>query len=143
MDAVAALRISVFRAWPCLYDGDKDYERRYLQVYSENPNAILAGVFDGERLVGAATGTPLEDYADDFVVPFMGTGLAVQNVFYCVESILLPEYRGRGLGHAFFDAREGKARSFGGMNQCPTLLRSSPGKILTRNMRPKSRFSSG
>ena len=27
--------------------------------------------------------------------------------------MLLPEYRGRGIGHAFFDAREAKARELG------------------------------
>jgi GNAT superfamily N-acetyltransferase len=34
-------------------------------------------------------------------------------VFYFGESVLLPEYRGRGLGHAFFDAREAHAAALG------------------------------
>ena len=33
--------------------------------------------------------------------------------FYFGESILLPAYRGYGLGHRFFDQREAHARSFG------------------------------
>lgn len=113
LDDVAALRISVFRDWPYLYDGDKEYERRYLSVYAENSDAILIGAFDGERLIGAATGTPLEDHADDFAAPFAETSLALEDVFYCAESVLLPQYRGRGIGHAFFDAREDKARALG------------------------------
>jgi GNAT superfamily N-acetyltransferase len=40
-------------------------------------------------------------------------GYALTQVYYCAESVLLPEYRGRGIGHAFFDAREAKARSLG------------------------------
>ncbi len=113
LDDVARLRITVFRDWPYLYDGDLDYERRYLSVYAQKPDAILVGAFDGDRLVGAATGTPMEDHASDFAAAFEGTGLALGDIFYCAESVLLPAYRGHGLGHAFFDAREAHARALG------------------------------
>ncbi|NBO21620.1 MAG: GNAT family N-acetyltransferase, partial [Rhodobacteraceae bacterium] len=33
LDDVARLRIAVFRDWPYLYDGDLNYERRYLDSY--------------------------------------------------------------------------------------------------------------
>ncbi len=110
---VARLRISVFRAWPYLYDGDLAYERGYLSIYSKKEDAVLVGAFDGARLVGAATGTPLEDHAADFGAAFEGAEIALEDVFYCAESVLLPEYRGLGVGHRFFDAREGKARALG------------------------------
>lgn len=110
---VARLRIEVFRAWPYLYDGDAAYEEAYLQPYRESENAILVGAFDGDRLVGAATGTPMEDHAGDFSAAFEGQGVDLQDIFYCAESVLLPEYRGRGIGHAFFDAREAHARELG------------------------------
>lgn len=112
LDGLAALRIAVFRDWPYLYDGDMDYERRYLATYRDSPGAILVGAFDGARLVGAATGTPMEDHPD-FAAALEGTGLALPQVFYCAESVLLPEYRGRGIGHRFFDAREAQARALG------------------------------
>lgn len=113
LDDLAALRIAVFRDWPYLYEGDLAYERRYLQTYRDSPGAILVGAFDGSRLVGAATGSPLEDHADDFADALAGTGIALGQVFYCAESVLLPEYRGRGLGHGFFEAREAHARALG------------------------------
>lgn len=113
LDDVARLRISVFRDWPYIYDGSLEYERRYLESYRTSAQAVVVGAFDGARLVGAATGTPLEDHADDFAAPFAGTGLKLTEVFYCAESVLLPDYRGRGLGHAFFDAREAHARALG------------------------------
>lgn len=113
LDDVAALRIAVFRDWPYLYEGTLDYERRYLESYRTSPGAVVVGAFDGPRLVGAATGTPLEDHAEDFATTLAATGLALNAVFYCAESVLLPEYRGRGLGHAFFDAREAHARALG------------------------------
>jgi GNAT superfamily N-acetyltransferase len=113
LDDLAALRIAVFRDWPYLYDGDMDYERRYLRPYLDSADSVVAGALDGERLVGAATGAPLEDHADDFVAAFDGTGLALSDIYYCAESVLLPEYRGQGIGHRFFDIREAKAREIG------------------------------
>ena len=110
LDDVARLRIDVFRAWPYLYDGDLDYERKYLQSYRESTRAIVVGAFDGDRLIGASTGAPLVDHADDFAAAFDGTGLNLNDIFYCAESVLLPAYRGQGVGHKFFDLREAHAR---------------------------------
>lgn len=113
LDDLARLRIAVFRDWPYLYDGDLAYERNYMASYRDSPNAILVGAFDGDRIVGAATGTPMAEHADDFAAAFAGTGYDLAQVFYCAESVLLPAYRGQGAGHAFFDAREAHARALG------------------------------
>lgn len=113
LDAVAGLRIAVFRDWPYLYDGTLEYERRYLQTYRDSPEAILVGAFDGARLVGASTGTPMEDHADEFAAAMAPVGVALERIFYCAESVLLPEFRGRGIGHRFFDLREAHARALG------------------------------
>ena len=113
LDDVARLRIEVFRAWPYLYDGDEAYERHYLQTYRQSENAILVAAFDGDRLVGASTGTPMEDHAEDFAAAFDGQDIDLKDIFYCAESVLLPGFRGRGIGHAFFDAREAHARAMG------------------------------
>ena len=113
LDDVAALRIAVFRDWPYLYDGSLEYERDYLQTYRDSPGAILVGAFDGARLVGAATGTPMEDHANEFAEPFRAVGLPLDQIFYCAESVLLMEYRGQGIGHRFFDLREAHARDMG------------------------------
>ena len=110
---VAALRIAVFRDWPYLYDGDLDYERGYLATYRDSAGAVLVGAFDGDRLIGAATGTPMEDHGEEFGAAFEGSGFDLEQIFYSAESVLLPDYRGQGIGHAFFDAREGHARALG------------------------------
>lgn len=113
LDDVATLRISVFRDWPYLYEGSPDYERRYLEPYRTSPNAILVGAFDGSRLVGAATGTPMEDHAAEFSAAFASVPYPLTDIFYAAESVLLPEYRGQGVGHRFFDHREAHARALG------------------------------
>ena len=41
-DAVAALRIKVFRDFPYLYDGDLDFEAKYLRVYAESSRSVFA-----------------------------------------------------------------------------------------------------
>lgn len=111
---VAALRIAVFRAWPYLYDGDEDYEARYLAAYAASPDSLFVLAFDGERVVGASTGVPLAHEGEAFTRPFAGRGIGVEEVFYFGESVLLPEYRGQGVGHRFFDERERQARSLPG-----------------------------
>lgn len=113
IDAVADLRIRVFAEFPYLYDGDMDYERDYLAAYRESEKAIIVGAWDGDRLVGASTGTPMEDHADDFAQAFDGQGMDITGIFYCAESVLLPQYRGRGIGGQFFDHREAHARALG------------------------------
>lgn len=113
LDDVAQLRLTVFRAWPYLYDGDLAYERSYLQRYRDSPDAVVVGAFDGDRLVGAATGAPLLDHAEDFAEAFADSGEDLSRIFYCAESVLLPEYRGQGIGHRFFDLREDHARETG------------------------------
>ena len=45
--------------------------------------------------------------------PFEARGHDVGAIFYFGESVLLPDWRGRGIGHAFFDQREAAARRRG------------------------------
>ena len=113
LDAVARLRIAVFRDWPYLYAGDFGYEQDYLRAYARSPDSVFVLAFDGDTVVGAATGLPLADDTEEFQRPFLDAGRAVDEVFYFGESVLLPAWRGRGIGHRFFDEREAHARSLG------------------------------
>lgn len=114
LDDVARLRIAVFRGWPYLYDGDAAYERDYLRAYT-NPGAVIVTARDGDGgpIIGAATGAPMQHHAADFAAAFAARPEPLSDIFYCAESVLLPGFRGRGLGHAFFDAREAHARALG------------------------------
>ena len=113
LDAVAELRIAVFHDWPYLYAGDREYEKKYLATYADSPESLFVLAFDGDRVVGASTGIPLTDETAAFQHPFIDRGIALDDVFYFGESVLLKDYRGHGLGHRFFDEREGYARKLG------------------------------
>lgn len=104
---LARLRIEVFAAFPYLYQGDVDYEAHYLRSYQDTPGAILIVALHDGKIVGAATGMPLHHHADAAQI----SGTLPSDTFYCAESVLLPAYRGQGLGHEFFDAREAHAKA--------------------------------
>ena len=118
LDDLARLRISVFAAYPYLYDGDAAYEAEYLREFAAAPDAVMVAAFDGARVVGAATASPMAAQRAEFQAPFAARGLNVARLFYFGESVLLPQYRGHGVGHAFFDHRETRAREFGANAAC-------------------------
>lgn len=118
MEDLAALRIAVFAEWPYLYDGDADYEADYLREFLAAPDAVLVAALDGARIVGAATASPMMAQKQEFRAPFEERGIDTAALFYFGESVLLPEYRGRGLGHEFFNRREAQARRCGAGAAC-------------------------
>ena len=113
LDQLADLRITVFQAWPYLYDGDPDYEARYLARFANADNAVIVLARDGERVVGAATGAQLVHEHAAFLAPFKAGNWDIYRIFYNCESVLLPEYRGRGVYRRFVEEREQWARDLG------------------------------
>ncbi len=94
-------------------DGDPEYEEQYLKRFVHAERAFLAAAYnEAGDIVGAATAAPLSGEADEFRIPFETAGFDVSRIFYFAESLLLPEYRGLGVGHKFFDVREAHAWSF-------------------------------
>ncbi len=138
---LARLRIEVFRAFPYLYDGDLAYEQGYLDRFSRAEGAVIVVARDGARVVGASTGAPLAEVEADFAEPFKARGAAVADIFYCAESVLLPDYRGRGLGHAFFDHREAQARALGkGISTFCSVIRPPDHPARPEGYRPLDGF---
>jgi GNAT superfamily N-acetyltransferase len=115
---LARLRIRVFRDFPYLYDGTPAYEEKYLETYTNCPESIVVLVLDGDDVVGATTGLPMDAETAEFQKPFLEQGFNPARIFYCAESVLLPEYRGRGIYPRFFKEREGHARTLGRFDLC-------------------------
>lgn len=110
---LARLRIAVFRDFPYLYDGDLDYERKYLQKFAHLPESTLVVARDGDAIVGASTALPMVKAGEDVIAPFRAQGLDPTDYYYFGESVLIQAYRGQGIGVAFFERREVRARALG------------------------------
>jgi GNAT superfamily N-acetyltransferase len=106
----ARLRITVFREYPYLYDGTMEYEEKYLRTYSESPGSLFVIARAGEQVIGLSTAMPLAQETEEVQRPFREAGIPAGEVFYFGESVLLPEYRGRGIGVRFMEEREAHAR---------------------------------
>jgi GNAT superfamily N-acetyltransferase len=113
--AIARLRITVFRDWPYLYDGNVRHEETYLQTYVESARAGVVLALDGETVVGASTCLPMADETANIQAPFRANGWDIDRIFYFGESILLAPYRGTGIGVRFFAEREAHVR---GVSTC-------------------------
>lgn len=119
LDDLGRIRIEVFREFPYLYDGDLNYERRYLGRYRDAANAlVVAAINSTGEMVGATTCLPMSEEESEFRQPLVDAGLDVDGIFYLGESVLLPAWRGRGIGKMFFDRREAHARRLGYHTTC-------------------------
>jgi GNAT superfamily N-acetyltransferase len=111
IDDLAELRCKIFREYPYLYEGDLGYEREYLAKYAESENSFLVIAKYQDRIVGVSTCLPLVEADSAFQQPFIEAGYDLSKIAYFGESVLLPEFRGHGAGHRFFDLREQWART--------------------------------
>jgi GNAT superfamily N-acetyltransferase len=115
LPALAKLRIEVFREWPYLYEGTLDYEANYIERFARLDGGVIVVASDADEVVGAATAAPLEGQNPDVTAPFVARGYDLSKLFYFGESVLRRAYRGRGIGHRFFDEREAAARATPGV----------------------------
>lgn len=138
LEALARLRIAVFREYPYLYEGSLDYETRYLQTYINCQEALAVLLFDGAQVVGASTGLPMMAETPEFRQPVIAGGYDASTFFYCGESTLLPQYRGQGLYKRFFESREQHAKALVNMTQIGfcAVIRPSDHPLKPQNYQP-------
>lgn len=141
IDELSSLRIQVFRDFPYLYDGTLSYEKNYLKTYLSSANSFLALCRDGEKIVGASTAIPMSEKEDSLLAPLLHAGIDPKNVCYFGESVLLEEYRGKGIGKKFMRAREKFAKSKGlNFAMFCTVLREIDHPLRPASYRPLDPF---
>ena len=106
LHSIAKLRSDVFKEYPYFEDSQLDRETLYLRKISTSKETIAVLIFDNTTLVGVSLGSPFEIEDPSLHHPFKERKLHVESYFYFGDSVLLKHYRGRGIGHHFFDARE-------------------------------------
>lgn len=114
---IVKLRIEVFAEWPYLYEGNPLNEEKYLKKFAKKftlcDESVMVVAFDGDKVVGVSSGLPLENEDIAVTKPFKESGKNIKDYFYFSESVLKKAYRGRGLGHKFFDEREKHVKGLG------------------------------
>lgn len=110
---IAELRITIFHAYPYLYEGDMTYEEQYLLMYSQTEDAMLIIFEDNHAVVGAITGLPLAESMEEIKELFSEKNIPSERVFYLGEIVLLPEYRNRNIGYMMYQHFEQAVKEVG------------------------------
>ncbi|MBC86904.1 MAG: GNAT family N-acetyltransferase [Bdellovibrionaceae bacterium] len=113
-ESLSDIRLQVFKEWPYLYEGSKEYERKYLDVYFNCERSLCLLIKDQtDKIVGISTAIPLTEEHDDLKNPLVREGYDVDRLFYFAETCLLPSARGKGIYRKIFELRESHAKSYG------------------------------
>ena len=106
LHSIAKLLAEVFREYPYLHEADIAAQTEYIKNASLYKESIAVLIFDNTTLVGASIGLPLIAESAHIHKPFLERQLNIQEYYFFSASVLLKPYRGRGIGHHFFDVRE-------------------------------------
>lgn len=108
------LRMTVFREWPYLYEGDPEYEKEYLKPFIDHPESFSVLCLSPEdQVIGISTAMPLSAEHDELKAPIAKHGFNVAEIYYLGESCIHPDHRGHGLYKHLFSRRLSKAQEFG------------------------------
>jgi GNAT superfamily N-acetyltransferase len=142
LDDIALLRITIFREFPYLYDGRREEESLYLQVYAKAPDTTILTMSDSGKIIGAATGIPLRHEHQELLEPFAGTVYPLDEIYYVGELLFYPEYRNRGLGMRLLARMEEQVRSMGSYRYltCATVVRPDDHPLRPAAYLPINRF---
>ncbi|MCG8332269.1 MAG: GNAT family N-acetyltransferase [Chitinophagales bacterium] len=131
IDEVANLRIKIFREFPYLYDGDKDYEKHYLKKFIGTEDSLIAIAFDENSVIGALTGLPLKLEEQTIYQAWIQKGDSIDKVYYFSEALIFKAYRRQGIGKALFTIAESWVSS---TNQFETYTLAT---VIRANNHPK------
>jgi GNAT superfamily N-acetyltransferase len=98
------LRLTIFREYPYLYAGEEADELRYLAHYGTTDDGMVLLARHEGKTIGAITGIPLSAEDDALVRPFRERGDGAGGCYYVGEALLLPGWRGEGVGSRLLDA---------------------------------------
>lgn len=142
LEALSSLRISIFREYPYLYDGQLEDELKYLRIYAEAADVFVITASDAGALVGAASGIPLCQEPKEMTDPFGGTSYPLDEIFYIGEVLFLPPYRNSGLGLRLLERIEEHVRTCGKYRYltCATVVRPDNHPLRPENYVPIDRF---
>lgn len=114
LNDIASFRIKYFKDFPYMYEGNMDYEQKYIGGFVKDKKAILVVAVKDNQIVAVSTALPLISDADilgDAPKKFLEKGLNPKDFFYYGEIIIKPEYRGLGVAKAIMSIQEAFAKN--------------------------------
>jgi GNAT superfamily N-acetyltransferase len=130
---IGRLRMRVFREFPYLYEGTEEEEANYLTTYTKTASSLIVLAMCGSVAIGATSCVRMSEGDSAFGACFEQAGYETSPICYFGESVLLPDYRGLGIGKAFFQHRESHARSL----DCQMAAFCAVDRPLDHPLRPK------
>ncbi len=103
---IAKLRMEVFKEYPYFEEPDLNHEIKYLEKIFSCKETIGVLIFDNTTLIGVSLGCPLTLEEAAIQNPILERHTTVDSYYFFGNSTLLKNYRSRGIGHHFYDARE-------------------------------------
>lgn len=142
LDALAALRLEIFREYPYLYEGLREDELCYLKSYVAAPDACVILSQESGTIEGAVTGMPLIHEDAQMLSGFTENSLDVEGFYYVGELLLYQAFRNRGLGSKLLGQMEAHIRSLGKYCKltCATLERPDDHPARPLEYTPITRF---
>jgi len=137
IDSIAEFRINVFKEFPYLYQGNVEGERKYLVNYANDPQATLIVAKVNSKLVGIATGIPLNaslHLLDDIRIELSKKSFDPKKFYYCGEMIILEDYRNQGLGAKLYEQQKSQIQCWGFTYFCALTVKRST----THPLKPKN-----
>lgn len=138
---MATLRIEIFKDYPYLYQGTMEYETTYIHRYFKTNNSFVLIVKDADMVVGMTTCILANEEEPILNQVFEKFNYNTKEILYLGESLLLPSYRGQGLGKLFFEEREKFGQSCG-INKFAfcSVIRQEDHPLKPKNYRNLSTF---
>lgn len=118
---IAQQRVSEFREYPYLYEGNIAEDTEHCQWFAQLPHSAVAVAYLAGKPVGFISSTSFADFDVHFkgsIALFENNGLDPHNFIYIPEAIIMPEHRGKSLTEKLHALIEKHAKSLGYKGIC-------------------------
>lgn len=118
---VVNLRITIFKEYPYLYEGNVKEENAYFDWFSKLPNTAIAVAYLDAKPIGFTSGTSFVDFDEHFqgsVDIFTKAKLEAKNYYYFPEILILPEHDNDLINYRLFEALENHAKKLNYKSGC-------------------------
>jgi hypothetical protein len=103
IDQLVDLHVAVFREPPYYCEWTLEEYVPFIEMYAKSEEGLACMLFEGKRLIGAATGMPLKEMPELWLKSFKGP---TDRTYYLGEELILEKYRNRHLGKELFEQFE-------------------------------------